>query len=71
MLSDDEYDDVDLKQMKKNYKHHYEGGRNDDGERHGLGSAQFSNGDRYDGQYENGKRHGVGKYTFLNRARYK
>jgi len=69
MLSDDELDEIALKKMRNNFKHQYEGERNDIGERHGLGSAQFPSGDKYEGQYENGKRHGVGKYTFLNRAR--
>ncbi|XP_075225269.1 radial spoke head 1 homolog [Lycorma delicatula] len=49
----------------------YEGGRNSDNQRHGLGFAILPNGDMYDGMYRNGKRHGVGLYVFRNGARYK
>lgn len=36
----------------------YEGARNENGERHGLGKARLPNGDTYEGSYEFGKRHG-------------
>ena len=36
----------------------YEGDRNNEGERHGLGKATLPNGDVYEGSYENGQRHG-------------
>ena len=68
MLSDDEYDEMDLDAIGKNCRDKYEGERNENGERHGFGRAQFTNGDMYEGQYENGKRNGVGKYTFRNKG---
>lgn len=40
----------------------FEGEYNDKNQRHGIGHAEFHNGDMYDGQYENGKRHGHGVY---------
>lgn len=48
----------------------YEGGRNDNDERHGVGKATFPNGDAYEGKYEYGKRHGNGTYCFRNSAKY-
>ena len=48
----------------------YEGGRNNNDERHGVGKATFPNGDTYEGRYENGKRHGNGTYRFRNSAKY-
>ena len=48
----------------------YEGGRNQNDERHGVGKAIFPNGDTYEGKYENGKRHGNGTYCFRNLAKY-
>ncbi|CAK6970652.1 radial spoke head 1 homolog [Scomber scombrus] len=48
----------------------YEGGRNEAGERHGVGKAVLPNGDVYQGKYESGKRHGQGTYRFKNGARY-
>jgi len=43
----------------------FEGEYNDKNQRHGLGHAEFHNGDIYDGQYENGKRHGHGVYKLV------
>jgi len=43
----------------------FDGGYNDKNQRHGLGHAEFHNGDIYDGQYENGKRHGHGVYKLV------
>jgi len=43
----------------------YEGEHNDKNQRHGLGHAEFHNGDIYDGHYENGKRHGSGVYKLV------
>ncbi|XP_001638951.3 radial spoke head 1 homolog [Nematostella vectensis] len=48
----------------------YEGERNNDGERHGYGTALLTSGDTYQGLYNNGKRHGYGIYRFVNKARY-
>merc|ERR1712071_455244 len=45
---------------------HYEGDRNDDGERHGDGKATFRNGDTFEGSYEHGLRHGRGAYMWAN-----
>lgn len=42
----------------------YEGGRNENGERHGKGKARLPNGDLYEGEYKNGYRNGYGKYVF-------
>ena len=48
----------------------YEGERNENEERHGMGKAVLSNGDEYDGEYQNGQRNGFGKYKFAsNHAR--
>ena len=47
----------------------YDGERNDDGERHGVGYATLKRGDEYRGDYKNGKRDGHGKYAFNSRAR--
>ncbi|XP_030643445.1 radial spoke head 1 homolog [Chanos chanos] len=52
------------------YVAEYEGGRNEDRQRHGLGRAVLPNGDTYEGMYENGKRCGQGTYRFKNGARY-
>jgi radial spoke head protein 1 len=38
----------------------YEGGRNENDERHGFGKATLANQDTYEGLYEKGKRHGQG-----------
>lgn len=48
----------------------YEGGRDDNLERHGFGSALLPNGDIYEGEYRHGLRHGKGLYCFKNGARY-
>ena len=48
----------------------YEGGRNNNDERHGVGKATFPNGDTYEGKYEFGRRHGNGTYRFRNSAKY-
>ncbi|CAH2012119.1 unnamed protein product [Acanthoscelides obtectus] len=48
----------------------YEGGRDDQLDRHGFGSALLPNGDIYEGEYHHGKRHGKGMYCFKNGARY-
>ena len=45
---------------------HYEGERNDEDERHGLGKAYFPNGDTYEGNYDSGRRHGKGVYILKN-----
>ncbi|ESO13057.1 hypothetical protein HELRODRAFT_188091 [Helobdella robusta] len=56
--------------MEVGYK--YEGEYNEHYQRHGMGKAEFPNGDKYEGQgsYQNGKRNGFGKYTFSNGASY-
>ncbi|XP_047465892.1 radial spoke head 1 homolog isoform X1 [Mugil cephalus] len=66
-MSDVGSDDLDDDQ---NTLGKYEGGRNEEGERHGFGKALLPNGDIYEGEYENGKRHGQGTYRFKNGARY-
>lgn len=48
----------------------YEGGRDENLERHGFGSALLPNGDIYEGNYFHGKRHVNGMYCFKNGARY-
>lgn len=48
----------------------YEGGRDDQLDRHGFGRAILPNGDIYEGSYMHGKRHGKGLYVFKNGARY-
>ena len=49
----------------------YVGGRNETGERHGVGKAQLKNGDIYDGHYKYGRRDGPGTYLFTaNNAKY-
>ncbi|XP_056648804.1 radial spoke head 1 homolog [Diorhabda sublineata] len=48
----------------------YEGGRDDQLDRHGFGSALLPNGDIYEGEYHHGKRHGKGMYCFKNGAKY-
>ncbi|XP_050306586.1 radial spoke head 1 homolog [Anthonomus grandis grandis] len=48
----------------------YEGGRDDQLDRHGWGSALLPNGDIYEGEYYHGRRHGKGLYCFKNGARY-
>lgn len=48
----------------------YEGERNNNDERHGLGKGTFSNGDTYEGRYEFGKRHGPGTYRFKSAGKY-
>jgi radial spoke head protein 1 len=44
----------------------YEGKRNKDDQRHGVGRAVLPGGDIYEGQYKNGLRHGKGKYKFVS-----
>ncbi|EFA02199.1 radial spoke head 1 homolog [Tribolium castaneum] len=48
----------------------YEGGRDDQLDRHGFGRAVLPNGDIYEGHYSHGKRHGRGLYVLKNGARY-
>ncbi|KAF5305908.1 hypothetical protein FQR65_LT07519 [Abscondita terminalis] len=48
----------------------YEGGRDENFERHGWGSALLPNGDIYEGFYWHGLRMGKGMYCFRNGARY-
>ncbi|CAG9862696.1 unnamed protein product [Phyllotreta striolata] len=48
----------------------YEGGRDEDLNRHGFGSALLPNGDIYEGEYIHGQRYGKGMYAFKNGARY-
>ncbi|GJQ73047.1 hypothetical protein Trydic_g10195 [Trypoxylus dichotomus] len=48
----------------------YEGGRDENLDRHGFGSALLPNGDIYEGYYLHGKRHGRGMYCFRNGSRY-
>lgn len=48
----------------------YEGERNDDGQRHGSGTATFANGDKYTGGYAFGLRSGVGVYESASGDRY-
>lgn len=52
------------------YLGEYEGGRNENEERHGHGKATLPNTDTYEGMYDCGKRHGQGVYRFKNGARY-
>ncbi|KAL3309615.1 Radial spoke head 1 [Cichlidogyrus casuarinus] len=52
------------------YLGEYEGGRNEQDERHGYGKAILPNGDTYEGYYVDGKRHGQGVYRFKSGARY-
>jgi len=64
-MSDDEdlmNEDIDLG--------HYEGERNELGERHGEGKSYFPNGDTYDGAYDRGRRHGKGFYQFAKGPYY-
>jgi hypothetical protein len=35
-----------------------------DGEIHGIGTATYANGDRYEGAFDKGKRQGKGKLTY-------
>ncbi|KAF7279047.1 hypothetical protein GWI33_007687 [Rhynchophorus ferrugineus] len=49
----------------------YEGGNDDQLDRHGFGSALLPNGDIYEGEYYHGRRHGKGLYCFKNGARYR
>ena len=44
----------------------YTGDFNADGLRHGRGTLEWANGDRYEGQFWNGMRHGVGKLMFAD-----
>ena len=44
----------------------YTGDFNADGLRHGRGTLEWANGDKYDGQFWNGMRHGVGKLMFAD-----
>jgi len=44
----------------------YEGGRNENDERHGFGKATLANQDTYEGLYEKGKRHGQGTYRYIS-----
>lgn len=37
---------------------------------YGFGSAQYPNGDSFEGSFENGKRNGQGKYSYKNGAQY-
>ncbi|KAB0798786.1 hypothetical protein PPYR_06666 [Photinus pyralis] len=48
----------------------YEGGRDENLDRHGWGSALLPNGDIYEGNYRRGLRMGKGLYCFRNGARY-
>ena len=42
----------------------YDGEYNEKNQRHGIGHAEFHNGDIFDGHYESGKRHGLGVYKW-------
>ena len=44
----------------------YTGDFNADGLRHGRGTLEWANGDKYEGQFFNGMRHGVGKLMFAD-----
>ena len=48
----------------------YTGDFNADGLRHGRGTLEWANGDKYDGQFWNGMRHGVGKLMFADGKLY-
>jgi hypothetical protein len=48
----------------------YNGDFNADGLRHGRGTLEWANGDKYDGQFWNGMRHGVGKLMFADGSEY-
>ncbi|XP_044730551.1 radial spoke head 1 homolog [Chrysoperla carnea] len=48
----------------------YEGGRDENLDRHGWGSALLPNKDIYEGNYFHGMRQGQGLYVFRNGARY-
>ena len=49
----------------------YIGEINKNGQKHGKGIYQFSDGDRYEGEWENGQQHGKGIYQFSDGNRYK
>ncbi|XP_065056744.1 radial spoke head 1 homolog [Rhopilema esculentum] len=66
MSDDDTYDDDDIESDIG----FYEGERDEDGNRHGFGTAHLPNGDIYEGQYVRGKRQGKGVYKFHNGAKY-
>ncbi|KAG7462397.1 hypothetical protein JOB18_044975 [Solea senegalensis] len=66
-MSDVGSDDLEYEHNKLG---EYEGDRNDEGERHGVGRAVLPNGDIYEGHYEKGQRQGQGTYRFKNEARY-
>lgn len=44
----------------------YQGARNEEGAKTGLGQTLFPNGDMYVGEYVDNKRHGTGTYFFAN-----
>jgi len=48
----------------------YSGDYNADGLRHGRGTLEWENGDKYEGQFYNGMRHGVGKLAFADGSEY-
>jgi hypothetical protein len=41
----------------------YDGGRDAQGRKHGVGRMRYANGDCYSGAWSGGKRHGIGRYT--------
>lgn len=47
-------------------KYSYNGERNEEGRRHGHGTAVLQNGDMYSGEYKNGVRCGYGEYVYVN-----
>lgn len=56
--------DEDMDSENEILPYTYEGGRNENGVRHGKGKARLPNGDVYEGEYKNGHRSGYGKYVF-------
>lgn len=48
----------------------YEGQVNEKGQRHGLGSYNFLDGERYEGEWRNGHMHGQGTFYESDGAKY-
>ncbi|XP_066921837.1 radial spoke head 1 homolog [Clytia hemisphaerica] len=65
-MADESISDYDLDDGRDGDIGVYEGERNELGERHGLGTSHFPNGDVYEGSYEHGRRNGYGIYRFKN-----
>ena len=56
---------------RKDYDNgYYEGDFNEKGERHGIGTFYYDNGNKYEGQWVNGYRTGQGTFTWANGDKY-